>query len=146
VTRINNVAANQTINVLESASTPPALSGDYNQNNKVDAADYVLFRKTLGSSVPASSGADGNGNGTVDQADYNVWRTHFGASLPASGASTESQSSSAQLLASAQETDRRAASVRDHDMALAALDHEGVSWRIAVSNVRLNARRRIAKT
>src|SRR4029077_9844363 len=51
VTRMNNVAANQTITVLESPSSQPALTGDYNQNAKVDGSDYVLWRKTRGSSV-----------------------------------------------------------------------------------------------
>jgi hypothetical protein len=65
----------------------PALPGDYNQSNVGDAADYVFWRKTLGTSgVNAYSGADGDGNGTVNQNDYNVWRAHFGQSAPASGA------------------------------------------------------------
>jgi hypothetical protein len=42
--------------------TPP---GDFNQNGIVDAADYVVWRKGLG---------------TEDtQGDYDLWRAHFGA-------------------------------------------------------------------
>ncbi len=64
----------------EGVSTPPALPGDYNQDNAVDAADYSLWRKTLGTTgVPAYSGADGDGDGMIGQADYGVWRNHFGA-------------------------------------------------------------------
>ena len=38
--------------------------GDYNRDLVVDAADYVLWRKTLGTTgVPAFSGADGDGDG-----------------------------------------------------------------------------------
>jgi hypothetical protein len=57
--------------------TSPGLNGDYNQNGVVDAADYVIWRKTLGL---ADTGlpADGNGNGSVDLDDYNVWRANFG--------------------------------------------------------------------
>jgi hypothetical protein len=55
-----------------------ALPGDYNRNGVVDAADYVLWRDTLGNPVTPSSGADGNGNGTVDNGDYDVWRANFG--------------------------------------------------------------------
>src|SRR2546423_553780 len=45
--------------------------GDYNQNGVVDAADYVVWRKTLNSSAsPQGSGADGNGNGTIDAGDF----------------------------------------------------------------------------
>jgi hypothetical protein len=66
---------------------PPALPGDYNQNNNVDAGDYVLWRKTVGTSVPAPyQGADGNGDTTVNFADYTVWRQNFGHTLPAAGA------------------------------------------------------------
>jgi hypothetical protein len=63
-----------------------ALAGDYNHNGVVDAADYVLWRKTL-NQTGAGLPADGNNNGTVDQADYNIWRTNFGRP-PGSGAST----------------------------------------------------------
>ncbi len=57
----------------------PALPGDYNLNHVVDAADYVLWRKTLGNNVqPAYSGADGDGNNVVNSNDYTVWRSNFG--------------------------------------------------------------------
>jgi hypothetical protein len=55
-----------------------ALAGDYNGNGEVDAADYVLWRKTLGQNVANGSGADGNGDGLIDGDDYTVWRVHFG--------------------------------------------------------------------
>jgi rhamnogalacturonan endolyase len=51
-------------------------AGDYNANGEVDAADYVLWRKTLGSTTNAPT--DGSGNGLVDQADYDVWTANFG--------------------------------------------------------------------
>jgi hypothetical protein len=54
----------------------PVVQGDYNGNQSVDAADYVVWRKTLGSMSDLR--ADGNANGTVDQADYAVWRSNFG--------------------------------------------------------------------
>jgi hypothetical protein len=52
--------------------------GDYNQNGVVDAADYVIWRKTLGQSVTPGSGADGDNNGFIQSPDYDVWRSHFG--------------------------------------------------------------------
>ena len=56
---------------------------DYNGNNVVDAADYVLWRKSQGNTgLPLYSGADGDGNGLVDQNDYAVWRAHFGDTVP----------------------------------------------------------------
>jgi hypothetical protein len=51
----------------------PALSGDYNHNGVVDAADYVVWRKGLGT--------------TYTQADYDIWRAHFGQTA-GSGAGT----------------------------------------------------------
>src|SRR5262245_24788108 len=43
--------------------TPVQIPGDFNGNGTVDAADYVVWRKTGGT-----------------QADYTTWRTHFGQS------------------------------------------------------------------
>jgi hypothetical protein len=63
--------------------------GDYNANRTVDAADYVVWRKTLNTGpVPAYSGADGNGDTAVDQDDYVVWRANFGNAMPAGAEST----------------------------------------------------------
>ena len=54
--------------------------GDYNRNGVVDAADYVVWRKTFsGANVRAANlAADGDGNRDVDQGDFIVWRFHFG--------------------------------------------------------------------
>jgi hypothetical protein len=41
-----------------------APTGDFNHDGIVDAADYVVWRKGLGT--------------TYTQDDYNTWRTHFG--------------------------------------------------------------------
>lgn len=60
------------------------VAGDYNHNGTVDAADYTLWRDTLGQSGIGLA-ADGNGNGVVDGADYDIWRMHYGQS--ASGGS-----------------------------------------------------------
>lgn len=56
-------------------------SGDYNGDLHVNAADYPLWRDTLGDSVESFTAADGDGSGTVDQADYAHWRNQFGKSL-----------------------------------------------------------------
>ena len=68
--------------------TGPALLGDYNGNHVVDAADYVLWRRTVGNTVSRPFvGADGDGSGTVDSPDYGVWRSHFGMSVGAGSSS-----------------------------------------------------------
>ena len=57
----------------------PALPGDYNLDEVVDAADYTVWRDTLGQAVANHyDGADGDGDGTVDPDDYQVWKDHFG--------------------------------------------------------------------
>jgi hypothetical protein len=53
------------------------VAGDYNHNGVVDAADYTVWRDSLGQSGGGLA-ADGNGNGTVDAGDYTVWLTNFG--------------------------------------------------------------------
>jgi hypothetical protein len=54
---------------------PP--TGDYNLNGAVDAADYVIWRKTFGQTGPGLA-ADSNLNNRVDNGDYNRWRAQFG--------------------------------------------------------------------
>ena len=72
----------------------PELPGDYNLDHSVGAVDYVLWRKTLGTTgVPAYSAADGDGDMTIDPDDYGVWRAHFGQTLPASGSGAAEVSS-----------------------------------------------------
>lgn len=68
-------------------------SADFNHDNIVDGADYVLWRKLNGSAaVPPGSGADGNGDGVVNMLDYNLWRSHYG--LPSGAGSGANVSSS----------------------------------------------------
>lgn len=53
------------------------LLGDYNRSGVVDAADYVVWRDSLGTTGYLLA-ADGSGNGTVDSADFDAWRANFG--------------------------------------------------------------------
>jgi hypothetical protein len=53
-----------------------SLTGDYNFNGTVDAADYVVWRKTLGQ-TGSGLAADGDGDGMIDTGDYDLWRTNF---------------------------------------------------------------------
>ena len=52
--------------------------GDYNNNGVVDAADYVVWRKNLGTNFQLTNEVSGVTPGTVTQEDYNAWRTRFG--------------------------------------------------------------------
>lgn len=59
--------------------------GDYNGDGMVDAADYVVWRHSVGQ-TGLTLNADGNGDQTVDEADRVVWRELFGTAA-ANGAS-----------------------------------------------------------
>jgi hypothetical protein len=56
------------------------LPGDYNGDNIVDAADYVVWRMTFGQ-MGNGLAADGNGNGEIDSGDFILWRAHFGQTV-----------------------------------------------------------------
>ena len=70
----------------------PIQTGDFNANGIVDAADYTVWRNSLGQTGLALP-ADGDGSGGVDATDYGVWRSHFGETpgigIIASGATPE---------------------------------------------------------
>jgi hypothetical protein len=57
----------------------PVASGDYNQNGVADAADYTVWRDTLGSTTDlrANGDDDGPSMSRIDAADYLVWKSHF---------------------------------------------------------------------
>jgi hypothetical protein len=63
-------------------------TGDYNKNSRVDAADYVMWRNTLGQ-LGVGRAADGNLNNQVDSGDYSFWRTRFGQVLAGGGSSPD---------------------------------------------------------
>lgn len=58
----------------------PELAGDFNIDGTVDAADYTVWRDSLGSATNLI--ADANLNAIVDSADYGIWKANFGNSLP----------------------------------------------------------------
>lgn len=55
---------------------------DFNGDGIVDAADYTVWRDSLGmTGIEAFSLGDGDGNGSVELADYELWRSQFGQSV-----------------------------------------------------------------
>jgi hypothetical protein len=74
--------------ISASIITAPVLPGDYNGNSIVDAADYTVWRDTLGSTGTGLA-ADGNRDNTVTQLDYDIWKANFGDS--AGGAASLAQ-------------------------------------------------------
>ena len=69
-------------------------SGDYNDNFRVDAADYVLWRHHQGQSVAQFMSGDGDGSSVVGAGDYNVWRSNFGNVVPSADPSLARRQSS----------------------------------------------------
>lgn len=64
------------------ATLLPGLAGDYNKNNVVDSADYVVWRKNI-----------------ATKSGYNTWRAGFGTTRLAVGASPSSVPEPGTLLA-----------------------------------------------
>jgi hypothetical protein len=67
--------------------------GDFNRDGAVDAADFIVWRKSLGQTGNGLA-ADSNNDGQIDAGDYHVWRANFGRTA-ASGANTSLDSSTA---------------------------------------------------
>ena len=63
-----------------------AIVGDYDGDGTVGMGDYNKWRADFGKQVANGSGADGNRNGSVDAADYVVWRKSDGPGAQASAA------------------------------------------------------------
>jgi hypothetical protein len=80
-----NASTNRGTNSLDSSAeltitACAAIAGDYNGNCAVDAADFTIWRDTLGSMTDLR--ANGNNIGPsmnkIDAADYTVWKNNFG--------------------------------------------------------------------
>jgi hypothetical protein len=75
------------------------LPGDYNNNGVVDASDFVVWRKNLGTDFALPNRGEGI-SGPVSDSDYNTWRANFGASgIGGLGAAAVPEPISALLLA-----------------------------------------------
>jgi fibronectin-binding autotransporter adhesin len=67
--------------MVTTLGTVPMLTGDFNANGVVDAADYVLWRNGGPLANDPTMG--------VQPEDYNTWRANFGRSAAGSGAATQ---------------------------------------------------------
>ena len=72
------------IGAVESQPMSSLLFGDYNQDGRVDAADYTVWRNTLGSTTDLRANGDDTGAsaGVIDEADYAFWKANYGNSSP----------------------------------------------------------------
>ena len=73
------------LGAYETGVPAPALPGDYNGDDIVDAADYTVWRNNLNTSASLPNDET---PGSVDGGDYEVWKSHFGQSLPGSGSAS----------------------------------------------------------
>ncbi|TWT66759.1 hypothetical protein Pla123a_46470 [Posidoniimonas polymericola] len=62
-----------------------ALSGDFNADGLVNAADYTVWRDNFGAADEGALNGAGNGAGGVDDADYDLWAANYGESTPQPG-------------------------------------------------------------
>jgi hypothetical protein len=74
--------------------TGQTIPGDFNGDNRVDAADYIVWRDNRGKTGPPGilgDGDDGSGtgkpDGSVNDADYSLWRANFGQTQTAASTS-----------------------------------------------------------
>lgn len=77
---------------VDPAST--ALAGDYNLDGTVDAADYTVWRDTLGSTTDLRANGDNTGASmnVIDTADYAIWGANFGNTSTAAAVAPARQS------------------------------------------------------
>jgi hypothetical protein len=62
--------------------------GDYNRDGVVNAADYIVWRNSLGDTgVPPGDGADGDQDGEITQNDYDIWVNNYGRGISGAAAS-----------------------------------------------------------
>ena len=69
---------------LDGVAYTIGLPGDYNHDDFVDAADFTVWRNSLGEEGTGLA-ADGDFSGGVDQGDYDLWKQQFGQSLVSDG-------------------------------------------------------------
>jgi hypothetical protein len=99
--------------IVDYVGAARSLTGDYNNNGSVDAADYVVWRNALDTSTALPNEDPGISPGQVTQADYEAWRSRFGTRAGAgSVAAAVPEPSTMWMLALALLAFRRMACVR----------------------------------
>jgi hypothetical protein len=66
----------------------PAPTGDFNDDNRVDGADFLAWQRGVGLADPTLADGDGDADGDVDADDLQSWRNEFGAQAAAAAAAS----------------------------------------------------------
>jgi hypothetical protein len=88
VQELRNVEPDQVLSIVERQP------GDFNGDGRIEADDYVVWRRTMGQMVVHGTGADANGDAFVDDADYAIWKAGFGAVGMVTGSGTQARAAS----------------------------------------------------
>ena len=83
---VYGIAGRARVTGVVSYITSGAVTGDYNENGIVDAADYTIWRDHLGQTFNLPNRDLANG-GPISTADYTSWKTRFGNLSGAGGIS-----------------------------------------------------------
>jgi Animal haem peroxidase len=75
ITLADIILANTSIDHLPTNVFFVPHAGDYNGDGLIDSADYITWRRAVGTD---NIWADGDGNGTVGPEDFEIWRANFG--------------------------------------------------------------------
>jgi len=74
---------------LEFSTGATAVTGDFNSNGVVDAADYTVWRDHMGQTEPGYTLPHEDATiGSVTIEDYNTWKAHFGQNGSGAGATS----------------------------------------------------------
>lgn len=87
------IAANM---VAANLLAPNPLAGDYNADDVVEGADFLVWQQQVGSDGDLS--ADGSGDGAVDAEDLNIWSANFSLAQAGSAAVPVPEPTAATLL------------------------------------------------
>lgn len=85
--RFNSSESTTFPNVPPQLTIEYAFAGDYNDDGAVDAADYVVWRKLLDTTVPLAN--ETVTPGLIGSEDYDVWVAEFGRVFSGTGGASE---------------------------------------------------------